>query len=124
MAYCRICLEPGECSSAGCEAEALVAPCSCRGSQAFVHFSCLREWCQAKDNYVSCTECKQCYFGDTALRLAKFQVDRMKRRRKGDPDRLYARECLAMEIQDQGRHSEAAAMLREVLAIREHDLGR
>jgi hypothetical protein len=36
---CRICFE-GEAESG----EALIAPCGCRGSAAFVHLSCLRRW--------------------------------------------------------------------------------
>ena len=35
------------------------------GSQAWVHYDCLRDWCKAKDCFDRCTECKQVYIGDT-----------------------------------------------------------
>lgn len=38
MAQCRFCLAEGE---------DLVAPCECRGSQRWVHLSCLRRWQRA-----------------------------------------------------------------------------
>lgn len=38
---CRICLDDQEAPG-----DEFCSPCDCRGTQAFVHRSCLRQWCQ------------------------------------------------------------------------------
>ncbi|XP_006850891.2 E3 ubiquitin-protein ligase MARCH1 isoform X1 [Amborella trichopoda] len=52
---CRICLEV--------EGEDLIAPCDCKGTQKFVHRSCLDSWRSTKEGFAfsHCTECKAVY---------------------------------------------------------------
>ncbi|PKU72289.1 E3 ubiquitin-protein ligase MARCH3 [Dendrobium catenatum] len=49
---CRICLEIG--------GEDLIAPCHCKGTQKYVHRSCLDNWRSTKEGFAfsHCTECK------------------------------------------------------------------
>lgn len=49
---CRICLDIG--------GEDLLAPCHCRGTQKYVHRSCLDHWRSTKEGFAfaHCTECK------------------------------------------------------------------
>ncbi|XP_031496296.1 probable E3 ubiquitin ligase SUD1 isoform X1 [Nymphaea colorata] len=49
---CRICLDIG--------GEDLIAPCHCRGTQKYVHRSCLDNWRSTKEGFAfaHCTECK------------------------------------------------------------------
>ncbi|KAJ8634512.1 hypothetical protein MRB53_008779 [Persea americana] len=49
---CRICLDIG--------GEDLIAPCYCRGTQKYVHRSCLDHWRSTKEGFAfaHCTECK------------------------------------------------------------------
>ncbi|KAF5807841.1 putative Zinc finger, RING-CH-type, Zinc finger, RING/FYVE/PHD-type [Helianthus annuus] len=49
---CRICLDT--------EGEDLIAPCHCRGTQKYVHRSCLDNWRSAREGFAfsHCTECK------------------------------------------------------------------
>ncbi|KAL6324544.1 hypothetical protein AAG906_013356 [Vitis piasezkii] len=48
---CRICLDIG--------GEDLIAPCHCRGTQKYVHRSCLDNWRSTKEGFAfaHCTEC-------------------------------------------------------------------
>ncbi|TVU04112.1 hypothetical protein EJB05_50324, partial [Eragrostis curvula] len=54
-ACCRICLESS--SGPGCE---LISPCMCKGTQQFVHRSCLDHWRSVKEGtaFSHCTTCK------------------------------------------------------------------
>ncbi|KAJ8770574.1 hypothetical protein K2173_018065 [Erythroxylum novogranatense] len=49
---CRICLDNG--------GEDLIAPCHCRGTQMYVHRSCLDNWRSTKEGFAfaHCTECR------------------------------------------------------------------
>ncbi|KAJ8447566.1 hypothetical protein Cgig2_031179 [Carnegiea gigantea] len=49
---CRICLDS--------EGEDLIAPCHCRGTQKYIHRSCLDNWRSAKEGFAfaHCTECR------------------------------------------------------------------
>ncbi|MQL89122.1 hypothetical protein Taro_021698 [Colocasia esculenta] len=49
---CRICLDT--------EGEDLIAPCHCRGTQKYVHRSCLDNWRSTKEGFAfaHCTECR------------------------------------------------------------------
>jgi E3 ubiquitin-protein ligase DOA10 len=53
---CRICLEEGRRNE-------LIAPCSCSGTQKWVHRACLDQWRTAREDkaFSSCTECKAHY---------------------------------------------------------------
>ncbi|TVU34413.1 hypothetical protein EJB05_16245 [Eragrostis curvula] len=57
-ATCRICLE----SSSGPGSE-LISPCKCKGTQQFVHRSCLDHWRAVKEGtaFSHCSECKAQY---------------------------------------------------------------
>ncbi|KAF9614841.1 hypothetical protein IFM89_020897 [Coptis chinensis] len=50
--FCRICLDIG--------GEDLIAPCDCRGTQKYVHRSCLDHWRSTKEGFAfaHCTECR------------------------------------------------------------------
>ncbi|XP_061357208.1 uncharacterized protein LOC133301571 [Gastrolobium bilobum] len=52
QSQCRICLDIG--------GEDLIAPCHCRGTQKFVHRSCLDNWRSTKEGFAfsHCTECR------------------------------------------------------------------
>ena len=55
---CRICLEENE------DLDNLFSPCSCTGTQKFVHKKCLERWRQENiknDNYYRCQECRTEY---------------------------------------------------------------
>ncbi|RZC56772.1 hypothetical protein C5167_015629 [Papaver somniferum] len=52
LPQCRICLD--------IEGEDLIAPCYCRGTQKYVHRSCLDNWRSTKEgfSFAHCTECR------------------------------------------------------------------
>ncbi|KAB1220050.1 E3 ubiquitin-protein ligase MARCH3 [Morella rubra] len=52
QAQCRICLDSG--------GEDLIAPCHCKGTQKYVHRSCLDNWRSTKEGFAfaHCTECR------------------------------------------------------------------
>ncbi|RYG98676.1 hypothetical protein EON65_51140 [archaeon] len=52
---CRICLDEDEGSS-------LIAPCSCRGSQRWVHRGCLDKWRATQETkpFTTCSRCTEC----------------------------------------------------------------
>ncbi|XP_002989200.2 E3 ubiquitin-protein ligase MARCH8 [Selaginella moellendorffii] len=52
---CRICLE--------CGGSDLIAPCQCKGTQKFVHRSCLDNWRAVKEGFAfsHCTECRSVF---------------------------------------------------------------
>lgn len=62
---CRICLEN--------EGEDLIAPCHCKGTQKYVHRSCLDNWRATKEGFAfsHCTECRAVF-----LLRANVPVDR------------------------------------------------
>ncbi|XP_062109920.1 uncharacterized protein LOC133821789 isoform X2 [Humulus lupulus] len=62
---CRICLDS--------EGEDLIAPCHCKGTQKFVHRSCLDNWRSTKEGFAfaHCTECRAMF-----LLRANVPVDR------------------------------------------------
>ncbi|KAJ7521444.1 hypothetical protein O6H91_19G055000 [Diphasiastrum complanatum] len=53
---CRICLEP----DSGESGDELISPCKCKGTQQFVHRSCLDHWRSVKEGFAfsHCTTCK------------------------------------------------------------------
>uniref|UniRef100_F6HH65 RING-CH-type domain-containing protein n=1 Tax=Vitis vinifera TaxID=29760 RepID=F6HH65_VITVI len=74
---CRICLE--------CDGEPddeLISPCMCKGTQQFVHRSCLDHWRSVKEGFAfsHCTTCKAQYhlqvalFEDNSWRKIKFRL--------------------------------------------------
>ncbi|XAR53284.1 Ubiquitin--protein ligase [Bertholletia excelsa] len=78
IACCRICLE--------CDGEEdddeLISPCMCKGTQQFVHRSCLDHWRSVKEGFAfsHCTTCKAQYhlrivdFEDNSWRKVKFRL--------------------------------------------------
>ncbi|GAB2232517.1 hypothetical protein Drorol1_Dr00011554 [Drosera rotundifolia] len=74
---CRICLEcDGE------EDDQLISPCMCKGTQQFVHRSCLDHWRSVKEGFAfsHCTTCKAQFhlraelFEDKSWRKLKFRL--------------------------------------------------
>ncbi|XP_066317837.1 uncharacterized protein [Miscanthus floridulus] len=53
---CRICLDN--------EGDDLIAPCRCKGTQKYVHRSCLDNWRSTKEGFAfsHCTECRAAFF--------------------------------------------------------------
>lgn len=53
---CRICLDS--------EGDDLIAPCRCKGTQKYVHRSCLDNWRSTKEGFAfsHCTECRAAFF--------------------------------------------------------------
>uniref|UniRef100_A0A5B6ZDX7 RING-CH-type domain-containing protein n=1 Tax=Davidia involucrata TaxID=16924 RepID=A0A5B6ZDX7_DAVIN len=78
VACCRICLE--------CDGEEdddeLISPCMCKGTQQFVHRSCLDHWRSVKEGFAfsHCTTCKAQFhlrvaeFEDNSWRKIKFRL--------------------------------------------------
>ncbi|XP_047308337.1 uncharacterized protein LOC124911850 [Impatiens glandulifera] len=74
--YCRICLE---CD--GDDDDELISPCMCKGTQQFVHRSCLDQWRSVKEGFAfsHCTTCKAQFhlrvieFEDNSWRKFKFR---------------------------------------------------
>ena len=62
---CYICADNDE--------EPLIFPCPCRGTNAGVHFSCLRDWyaTQAEWADLTCKQCKHNFDGSTAVALGE-----------------------------------------------------
>ncbi|XP_004287372.1 PREDICTED: uncharacterized protein LOC101311791 [Fragaria vesca subsp. vesca] len=77
VACCRICLESD--SDAGDE---LISPCLCKGTQQFVHISCLDHWRSVKEGFAfsHCTTCKAQFhlrvesYEDNTWRKMKFRI--------------------------------------------------
>lgn len=67
---CRICFSDAS-------DEALASPCGCRGSSAFIHYTCLAEWYRTRADWDSldCPTCKQPYEGSTAIKLGCIGLD-------------------------------------------------
>ncbi|XP_039040826.1 ERAD-associated E3 ubiquitin-protein ligase DOA10-like [Hibiscus syriacus] len=74
---CRICLEcDGE------EADELISPCMCKGTQQFVHRACLDHWRSVKEGFAfsHCTTCRAQFhlrvelFKDNSWRKIKFRL--------------------------------------------------
>ncbi|KAA3490152.1 E3 ubiquitin-protein ligase MARCH1 [Gossypium australe] len=74
---CRICLEcDGE------EDDELISPCMCKGTQQFVHRTCLDNWRSVKEgfSFSHCTTCKARFhlrvelFEDNSWRKLKFRI--------------------------------------------------
>ncbi|GAB2289234.1 hypothetical protein Dimus_023539 [Dionaea muscipula] len=74
---CRICLEYD-----GDEDDQLISPCMCKGTQQFVHRSCLDHWRSVKEGFAfsHCTTCKAQFhlhvesFEDNSWRKVKFRL--------------------------------------------------
>ncbi|KAJ8750437.1 hypothetical protein K2173_015576 [Erythroxylum novogranatense] len=74
---CRICLE-SDCE----EEDELISPCMCKGTQQFVHRSCLDHWRSVKEGFAfsHCTTCKAQFhfqvslFEDNSWRKFKFRL--------------------------------------------------
>ncbi|XP_047330897.1 uncharacterized protein LOC124934414 [Impatiens glandulifera] len=77
LVYCRICLEcDGE------DDDGLISPCMCKGTQQFVHRSCLDHWRSVKEGFAfsHCTTCKAQFhlrvtiLEDSSWRKLKFRL--------------------------------------------------
>eukprot|EP00897_Mesotaenium_endlicherianum_P009356 jgi/Mesen1/8449/ME000475S07702 len=78
-AFCRICLESEEGEQPG---DTLISPCMCKGTQQYVHRSCLDHWRAVKEGFAfaHCTTCKAQFHlrpdvpEDMSWRQRKFQL--------------------------------------------------
>ncbi|KAK9101901.1 hypothetical protein Sjap_019155 [Stephania japonica] len=82
-ACCRICLEcDGEPGRVSILYEELIAPCMCKGTQQFVHRTCLDHWRSVKEGFAfsHCTTCKAQFhlraemLEDYSWRKIKFRI--------------------------------------------------
>ena len=66
---CRFCLDEHETKT-----NRLISPCSCRGTQKYVHEACLNEWRninRESNNYTNCNECNVKYIISTKYPIEK-----------------------------------------------------
>ena len=73
---CRICME-------GDSEEALASPCACRGTQMFVHPSCLRRWqlsCNTTSGRTICPVCRTSYAAEFVIAPAAKETERPRSR--------------------------------------------
>ena len=80
-AVCYVCYGDGK-------EEALISPCAgCRGSTAFIHFSCLRDFVGQRGDWANlvCPTCKYAYEGEAAVKLAEEGLGQTRKRHYGCP---------------------------------------
>jgi len=119
MAVCRICFDAaGENGTGG-----LVSPCACRGSAAYVHLDCLREWCGRKGDFLKCDLCHQRYVGPAALELARSCHAKARADNRDDSKSLEAAYHLAVALNEACKCGEAAQLHAQTLASYERRLG-
>lgn len=89
---CRICLENDDTDLLGDE---LISPCACKGTQQFVHRSCLDHWRSVKEGFAfsHCTTCKAQFH----LRVEPFE-DNNSWRRKAKFRLFVARDVLLVFV--------------------------
>lgn len=59
-ACCRICLDENNDSGGGGGGYELISPCTCKGTQKFVHRSCLYRWRSVNDGGFAFSNCTTC----------------------------------------------------------------
>ncbi|XP_056862637.1 uncharacterized protein LOC108807472 [Raphanus sativus] len=59
-ACCRICLDENNDSGGGGGGYELISPCTCKGTQKFVHRSCLHRWRSVNDGGFAFSNCTTC----------------------------------------------------------------
>eukprot|EP00959_Pyramimonas_sp_CCMP1952_P441332 9239125-Pyramimonas_sp.AAC.2 len=71
---CKICYEGQEDEDGPKE---LVRPCACRGSAAYIHIACLKQWHLSLGNPTTlrCPTCKQAYVGNVAVQVSASSIE-------------------------------------------------
>jgi tetratricopeptide (TPR) repeat protein len=100
------------------EAGALVRGCACRGDAGFAHLRCLIKLArQDDDRWWSCPTCKQDYYGQVQLGLARARWEPVRDKPADDEERLAAAADLARALQQvEGDFDQALPLLEQCLA--------
>ena len=118
-AVCYVCYGDGK-------EEALISPCAgCRGSTAFIHFSCLRDFVGQRGDWTNlvCPTCKYAYEGEAAVKLAEEGL--RKAEPSGKDTRLYVdalRTLLQVHLRNKN-FTVASDIGSEALVATEHVYG-
>ena len=119
---CTICLSA--------EGAVLQRGCCCRGDSGWVHLECITQLAAHKDDHdedwsgwAACGTCNGDFTGCVQHGLARAWWSRVESLDNGHEDRLAAADNLAVSCGDQGKHAEAEALQREVLAVQKRVLG-
>ena len=116
-AACWLCLEVTNQDLSGPNAK-LLRGCACRGSAGFAHIECLVGLTEADSaRWWSCPTCKQEWWGEVRLRLAKTRWHRVKDRPPQDTQRLVAADDLAGALQEMGDDAAALPLFSEALEV-------
>eukprot|EP00241_Pyramimonas_parkeae_P006171 CAMPEP_0114250160 /NCGR_PEP_ID=MMETSP0058-20121206/14548_1 /TAXON_ID=36894 /ORGANISM="Pyramimonas parkeae, CCMP726" /LENGTH=419 /DNA_ID=CAMNT_0001363795 /DNA_START=421 /DNA_END=1680 /DNA_ORIENTATION=+ len=129
---CKICYENAETSDQG----NLVRPCACRGSAAYIHIGCLKQWHMSLGNPTTlrCPTCKQAYVGHVAIELAEMNVklveEIIKEKMSNRKERAKWKELHAtvltqhaQVLSSQGKYGEALPLFQRSLDVRIKLLG-
>mmetsp|Transcript_8903 Transcript_8903/g.12083 ORF Transcript_8903/g.12083 Transcript_8903/m.12083 type:complete len:372 (-) Transcript_8903:117-1232(-) len=139
MPSCRICLDDEDeincrCNDheplVGLTDNSLVRPCSCRGSSTWIHLCCLLEVhlkCESL-NSLECPTCKQIYFGEVGVTLARQNLEHSQRKKRSSEKygciaTSTALNNLASMLSDIGKYGEALPLYEQSLAISEEIYG-
>ena len=109
----------------GEEQERLISPCAgCRGSAAFVHFTCLLKFYRTRQDWPAavCPSCKHAYEGEAAVALLTEGVREAERQGPG----LHAATLtnLGNAYGDLGYAAKQRDLLERALEIEEREYGR
>jgi tetratricopeptide (TPR) repeat protein len=120
---CVICLD----------ADASPAPiqsgCACRGEAGLAHVGCRVRAAEAQAQHRGraawweCQTCKQHFTGEMRRGLAEAWWARVRGRAEDDSERISAASYLGSSLSEQGKHTEAEALQRQVLEVEELVLG-
>jgi tetratricopeptide (TPR) repeat protein len=99
--------------------------CACRGAAGLAHGSCRVKAadCRGGGAWWKCQTCRQPFTGEMQYSLAQARWRQVCNRKEEDNERVEAANNLATSLWKQGRHSEAEAMHRELLAVLKRVLG-
>uniref|UniRef100_A0A7S0RWC9 RING-CH-type domain-containing protein n=1 Tax=Pyramimonas obovata TaxID=1411642 RepID=A0A7S0RWC9_9CHLO len=130
---CKICYEGQEDEEGHKE---LVRPCACRGSAAYIHIACLKQWHLSLGNPTTlrCPTCKQAYVGNVAVQLARMNLQVVediissklkdfKEQTKWQELRATVMTQLAQVLSSQGKYAEALPLFQCSLDLRKKLLG-
>ncbi|KAK3267670.1 hypothetical protein CYMTET_23789 [Cymbomonas tetramitiformis] len=107
---CRICYGGDE---EVAEKGELVCPCACRGSNKYIHITCLKQWHLTSGSRMElqCPTCKQRYFGVVAVQLARMTVEKVTAEEGEDGLGVAnALNNLGALLSDMGTYDEAEAL--------------
>eukprot|EP00747_Dinoflagellata_sp_TGD_P219497 gnl/TRDRNA2_/TRDRNA2_91605_c0_seq1.p1 gnl/TRDRNA2_/TRDRNA2_91605_c0~~gnl/TRDRNA2_/TRDRNA2_91605_c0_seq1.p1 ORF type:complete len:224 (-),score=35.60 gnl/TRDRNA2_/TRDRNA2_91605_c0_seq1:2-673(-) len=126
---CRICLEQRGTSDGETpifQADPLISPCPCRGSQRYVHASCILRAFLARGQWdaISCPTCRHEYEGPVAVRLAQVALERTEHDYGEDSPQVATALCnLGMSFGSVGKHEKQRELLEHALMLKELSFG-